>query len=160
MKALSLLAEGDLFAVDVTIVQKVIRNIAYTTVPSLPYAVAGIASMKGGIVTVISLAELLGYKRSDKAVHAIVFKFLANSSDQMGLLIDMPGDLIDIDENEIHPPVLAAGEEEKNYISGIVELEGKLYRIINVESIIKRFRDSGESGFDKKQVLREGNNNG
>ena len=160
MKALSLFSEGDLFAVDVTIVQKVIRNIAYTLVPSLPYAVAGIASMKGGIVTVISLAELLGHKRSEQAVHAIVFKFSADSSDQMGLLIDMPGDLIDIDENEIHLPVLTAGEEEKNCISGMVEAEGKLYRIINVESIIKRFRDSGESGVDKKQVLKEENNNG
>ena len=160
MKALSLLAGGDLFAVDVTIVQKVIRNIAYTLVPSLPYAVKGIASMKGGIVTVISLAELLGYKRNEKAVHAIVFKFLVNSNDQMGLLIDMPGDLIDIDDNEIHPPVLAAGEEEKNCISGMAEVEGKLYRIINVESIIKQFRDTGESGVDKKQILKEENNNG
>jgi len=160
MKALSLLAEGDLFAVDVTIVQKVIRNIPYTLVPSVPYAVAGIASMKGGIVTVISLAELLGHKRSEQAVHAIVFKFLADSSDQMGLLIDMPGDLIDIDDSKIHLPVLTAGEEEKNCVSGMAEVEGKLYRIINVESIIKRFRDSGESGVDKKQVLKEGNNNG
>jgi len=133
MKALSLLAEGELFAVDVTIVQKVIRNIPYTLVPSLPHAVAGIASMKSGIVTMISLAELLGRQRSDKAVHAIVFKFLADSNDQMGLLIDMPGELIDIDDNEIHPPVLTAGEEEKNCVSGMAEADGKLYRKINVE---------------------------
>ena len=152
MKALSLLAEGDLFAVDVTIVQKVIRNIPYTRVPSLPHTVAGIASMKGGIVTVISLAELLGHKKSDKAVHAIVFKFLADSNDQMGLLIDMPGDLIDINDEGIHPPVLAAGDEERNCVSGMAEADGKLYRILNVESIIKRFRDGGESGAGKKQV--------
>ena len=139
MNGLSLLADGALFAVDVTGVQKVVRNMAWTNVPAAPDAVVGIANLKGGIVTLLSLSELLGRKRSEHAVHAVIFKPFPNGNGQMGLLIDSPGDLITIDDDDILPPYLAADEIEYSFIKGLAELDGKLYRIIDVESIFNRF---------------------
>ena len=59
----------------------------------------------------------------------------------MGLMIEYADDLIDIDENEILPLPKTAGEDEHLCISGMVEAEGSLYRIINIDSIISRFKD-------------------
>ena len=139
MNGLSLLVDGTLFAVDVTSVQKVVRNMAYTPVPAAQDAVVGIANLKGGIVTLLSLAELLGRCRSDYAVHAVIFKSFANENGQMGLLIDSTGNLITINDDDIIPPYLTAEEEDHSFISGLAELDGRLYRIIDVDSIINRF---------------------
>ena len=144
MRGLSFLLDGELFAVDVTLVRKVVRNITFTPIHAAPGAVVGIANIKGRIVTVLSLAELLGREKSAGAVNAVVFKPLTDGNDQMGLLIDKQGDLIDIDENEILPPPRTAGEEEKSCISGMAEVAGTLYRIINIDSIISRFKDDAE----------------
>jgi len=142
LTGLSIFTDGELFAVDITLVQKVVRNIDFTPVPMAPPAVTGIANMKGGIITVLSLTELLGRKRSEQAVHAVVFKSFTNGNDQMGLLVDKPGDLINIEEDKILPPPLIAEEKEKHCISGMIEAEGKMHRIIDIVSIINRFKDS------------------
>ena len=154
MRCLSFLANDEFFAVDVALVQNTARNIAVTPVPTAPGAVVGIANMKGRIVTVLSLAALLrrgrdtgAQARGPRTVHAVVFKPFTGGDDQMALLMDKPGDLIAISENEILPPPLA-GAEENFYISGMAEVEGRLYRIINIGSIINKFTDSDEKNAD------------
>ena len=139
MRGLSFFDSGEFYTVDVTLVQKVVQNITYTHIPAAPGVVVGIANLKGGIVTLLSLSILLGCDSNNSAVNAIVFKPLTDGNDQMGLLIDKPGELIDINENEILPPPVSANEKDNFYISGVIEYSGKICRIINVESIIDRF---------------------
>ena len=146
MRGLSFFAGGELFAVDVTLVEKVIRNIPFTKIPAAPEAVLGIASIKGGIVTILSLTELLGRKKGPKASNAVIFKPFTNGNDQMGLLIEKPGGLIDIDDNEILPPPFLAYEGNKHCISSMAEVDGVLYRIINIDSIINRYKSSENAG--------------
>ena len=153
MKWLSFLVNDEIFAVDVTLVQKIARNIAVTPVPTAPNAVVGIANVKGRVVTVLSLAVLLKRSRDmgsrfDTRVHAVVFKPFTGADDQMALVIDKPGDLVTISENKILPLSWTTGEEEKLYISATAEVDDRLYRIINVESIVNRFRKSGEKNAD------------
>ena len=148
MRGLSFQADGELFTVDVTLVRKVVRNMAFTPIPASPRAVAVIANMKGRVVTVLSLAELLGRKSDAQAKNVVIFKSFTNGNDQMGLMIDRVNDLIDIDENEILPLLKTADEEEHLCISGMVEADGLLYRIIDVDSIISRFKD-GRTGDDE-----------
>lgn len=154
MVSLSFTAGGGLFAADVTYVQKVSR-MAVTPVPAAPEEVAGIANMKGKVVTILSIDALLGggEKRGKNGgaeiqgirnVSAVIFKpfnFNENGG-QMGLLMDKPGDLIDIDENKIIalPPAESEDKAEKKIcISGTAETGGKLYRIIDIGAIIERF---------------------
>ena len=135
-----------------TLVQKVARNLAVTPVPAAPEPIVGIANMKGRVVTILSLAALFGRGREKasglkgaQTVNAVVFKSFADGGDQMGLLIEKPGDLIEISDKKIRPPSLKTGAEEKFYLSGMAEVEGSLYRIINIEAIIKRFEDGGKN---------------
>ena len=148
MNGLSLLTDGEFFAVDITRVKKVTRSLAYTPVPAAPDEVAGIANLRGGIVTLISLAELLGHGKSEKAVHAVIFKPLANDNSQMGLLVDSPGELISINDAEILPPGFSAENIDMTFISGIAEVEGKLFRIIDIdlvkEKLIKRSKERND----------------
>jgi len=138
MKGLSVLSGGEWFVVDVTLVQKVIHNMAFTPIPAAPAAVVGIANMKGGIITLLSLSELLGYGRNPLAVSAVIFKSVTKGNDQMGLLIEKPEDLIVINEDEI---IML----EIPFISGLVKSKEKLYRIIDVDAIINRYKESSDT---------------
>jgi len=136
-------------------VQEVTRNMTVTPIPTAPPTVVGIANMKGRVVTILDLAALLrrgrdkgGEAYAVRTVSAVIFKPFAGSEDQMGLLIDKPGDLIEISEKQILPPPLTIGAEEKTYILGIAEVEENLYRIINIHSIVNRFKDGSKNQAD------------
>jgi len=171
MRVLSFYVDDELFAVDVDIVQKVARKIAVTHVPAAPDAITGIINLKGRVITVFNLNELLGRggkqyiktpfteRRKLQAadllnkkpvnnitadiVNIIVFKSISGTDDQMGLIMDKPGILIDIDDELIRQPSLATGMEESYCISGIAELDNTLYRIINIDSIIDKYKNNG-----------------
>jgi len=145
MRGLSFVAGGALYLVDVTLVQKVVRNMMATPVPTAPEAVVGIASLKGKIVTVLSLPVLLGRaaQKASAPISAIIIKPFGDSGDHVGLLIDKPGDLIAVNGDDILPPPVAADAEETHCISGVAETQGTLYRIVDMHAIIDRFMREG-----------------
>ena len=149
MKGLSFLVGGELYAVDVTLVQKVARMLAITPVPSAPLEIVGIANLKGKVVTVLSLSKLLGADESCEATlysNTIIFKYGSSHEDQMGLAVEKPGNLIDIDGDAIRSPPVTAGTEENRCISGVTEIDDSLYRIIDVEAILSRFIPDSDTG--------------
>jgi purine-binding chemotaxis protein CheW len=142
MKGLSFLVGGELYAVDVTLVQKVARMLAITPVPSAPLEIVGIANLKGKVVTVLSLSKLIGDDKPCEATlysNTIVFKYSLSNEDQMGLAVEKPGNLIDIDDSAIRSPPVSAGSEENCCISGVTEVDDDLYRIIDIEAILRRY---------------------
>ena len=142
MRGLSFTIHDELYAVDVTLVQKVARKLMITPVPSAPAEVVGIANLKGRVVTVINLNKLLNldnFQEAGNYINTIVFKACSSTEDQMGLSIEKPGNLITIDSDEMRSPPLTAESEEIPYISGVTEINDKFYRIIDIESIRRRY---------------------
>lgn len=129
---------------DVSLVQKIARGMAVTPVPSAPDEVAGIANLKGMVVTVLRVPALLGRKGSPErgpgAANVLVFKAAACGGDQMGFAVDAPGELIEIDEGRTER---LEGTEEARYIPRAFEFGGALCRIIDIDSVISRFREGG-----------------
>ena len=157
MRCLSFFADNEFYAVDVTLVQKVVRKMVVTPVPTAPGAVVGIANLKGRVVTLLDLTCLLGRvkKRTDISsdiVDAVVFKSLSGGANQTGLVIDKPGNLIDVDDDAISLPPLTTDSEDSYCISGIAEVDDRLYRIISIDSIIERYKHTGEKAANTMPV--------
>ena len=149
MRSLSFVIDGDLYAVDVTLVQKVARMLAVTPVPTAPAEVIGIANLKGKVITVLSLSKLLGSEKPCEAslyVNTIVFKPGSSHEDQMGLAVEKPGNLIDIDSSAIKSPPVTVSAEENFCISGVAEIEEKFYRIIDFEAIYRKYIYGADPG--------------
>ncbi len=147
IRGLSFYAGGELLAADVAYVQNIARNLEITPVPTAPRAVAGITNLKGKVVTLLCAPALLkagAPVRIYKQAAAIVFKPFSGEDDQMGLIIERPGDLIEIEEADIVPPPLAGGAQAAPYISGVAEVCGALYRVLDAKAIVDSFRNSGE----------------
>jgi len=148
MRGLSFIVGSELYAVDVTLVQKVARKLMITPVPSSPEEIVGIANLKGRVVTVLSLDKILGDNQACQAeryINTIVFKSGSGSEDQMGLAVDKPGNLIDINANDIRPPPLNANDKGSFCISGVAEVNNSFYRIIDIDSIHNKFSSGKDS---------------
>jgi chemotaxis signal transduction protein len=106
-------------------VQKITRNLPVTPVPAAPACVAGVANIKGKAATVLSIPALRyggPTAAGPRFVSAVVFKPVHNENDRMCLIMDKPGDLVELDGTK-----------------SVAEAGGQLYRIIDAEAIIKKF---------------------
>ena len=150
MRGLSFIIDDELYAVDVTLVQNVARKLAITPVPSAPREVLGIANLKGRVITVLSLMRILDSKKpcdAENYINTIIFKSDSGNENQMGLAVEKPGNLIDIDTDDIKPPPVTPGIEGNFCISGVTEIDRVFYRIIDIGSIQKKFTPGSDSGF-------------
>jgi len=141
MRVISFFFDGELFAVDVNRVQKIVRKMTLTYVPTAPEAIKGIINLKGKVITVFSLYNLLERKKqgvcydNKKEVDTIILNSFSGLEDQIGLIIDKPHNLMDIDDEII----CATGKDDSCFLTGIAELDNTLYRIINIDSIINKY---------------------
>jgi purine-binding chemotaxis protein CheW len=132
---------------------KVVRNVTVTPVPAAPEAVVGIINLKGMVITLLSLSALLGHSR-DRGAHgrrtanAIIFKPLSDGDDQMGLVIDAPGDLITLEAERIRPLPVNSSRQEKQIIYRLAETDEKLYRIIDLAAIVNTFTQTDDTSAD------------
>jgi len=143
MRCLGLRAADEWFAIDVTRVQKVVRNIPFTPLPVAPYAVVGLANLKGSVVTLLSFEELIGRERGQHSRAAVVFKTQSGERGLLGLLVERPDDIFELDDEKILPPPVSP--EEGSCILGIAEADGKLFRIINSDEIISAFKGGAKN---------------
>jgi len=151
MRVFSFYVDNELFAVDVNLVEKIVRKIPITYIPAAPDAVSGIINLKGRVITIFNLHELLGHKenqnytilKSANIANIVVFKSYSGSEEQLGLIMDRPGTLTIINDEEIRLPSLTTGAKESYCICGIAEIDNMLYRIIDIDSIINTYKNIG-----------------
>lgn len=156
LKYLTFFAAGQNFAVDASFIQRIVRGMMITPVPTASAEVLGIASIKRMVVTILSLAQLFCDRENGDlptipnshvkfSKTAIVFKPFSEN-DQFGFVTERLGELAEIDESAILPPSDRQAEKEASYIIGIAPYNKEFYRIIDISSIIGRFEEAGLHG--------------
>jgi len=148
MKALSFIVDGEFFAIDVSLVQTVVRKIPVTPIPTAPDEIIGIANFKGRVITVLCLHSFLESvdavpeKQHEGVYSTVIFKPLYGDEDQLGLAIDKAGDLIDIIESDTKPYVHSSTPGGHSCISSIAETNGTLYRIVDIHQISDKYKST------------------
>jgi len=166
MEALSFIVDGEFYAIDVSLVQTVVRKIPVTPVPTAPDEIIGIANFKGRVITVICLHSFLEFveakpERQPGSVYStVIFKPLYGDEDQFGLAIDKAGDLIDIIKSDTKPYFHSAEPEGHSCISSIVEIDGALYRIVDLHQISDRYKSAGDQLHKLTPASINSDNNG
>ncbi len=121
------------------LIREINRNVEYTSVPGAKPYIVGLFNMRGQVVTLFDLAMLIGLGQEQEIDRStcIILKAPANDPNQIGFLIDKPGDVIDLEQEECEiPPANVVGLEGE-YISQVVKLKDKLLIILDPEKIFK-----------------------
>ena len=118
-------AGGERLALPVECVHTIFRVSRITPVPGGPAEVAGLANLRGKIVTVVSLRVRLGMPRAAVSGPALAIG-IEHHGESIALLVDDVGDVISVSEAErvAAPPHLAAAR-----LRLVVELGDKIERL-------------------------------
>jgi two-component system chemotaxis response regulator CheV len=120
------------YGINVFKVKEVIRQVEITQAPSAPAFVAGMASLRGRLVSVIDLIAACGNPPPEKPPIMIVTEF---SQTMQAFLVESVETIVRIDWSDIHqPPTMLSGSSK---LTGVTRLaDGRLASILDVEQIM------------------------
>lgn len=121
--------QGQNYLISADDVEEVVDTIQITKVPLASNWIKGLINLRGTVVTVVGLAELLGIPSSDNNLNILIMK---NGEERKGLLIEEVIEVSDIDPSEIQ----LGSEQDEKHIKGVIALPDKVANIVDVTDAI------------------------
>jgi purine-binding chemotaxis protein CheW len=123
------------FCIATTAVREIRGWTPVTRLPHAPAFVLGVVNLRGAVLPIIDLAVRLGFPASQPtARHAII---VAELNQQIaGLLVDGVSDIFTAGQDQIQPTPDVAAEAARQFLSGVIAIDGRLINIIDVASLL------------------------
>jgi twitching motility protein PilI len=123
-------AGSRMFAADAGHVHEVVVSGSITPVPTARPYILGITLVRGRVVPVVSLGELLGFAGSDEAAPTLPRLLIVREGAlEVALMADATLGLFDID-------VMKLGASPRAEIAGEIEFRGKLLVVLSVPELL------------------------
>lgn len=136
MRILSFLLAGENYSVDIRQAREITKVSYVTGVPNTPSFIIGVMDLRGEIISLIDIRNLLGLTeklRIEKA--AVIVTDIAGSL--VGIVIDEIGETLDIEEESIQPPLATIDSKVAEYTKGQVQLKGEILSLLDLGKILK-----------------------
>jgi purine-binding chemotaxis protein CheW len=125
----------DQFAVDVSVVERVLRYTAPSLVPNLPSWIDGVIEHGGRVVPVIDLRTRFQMPRlAPRPEHRILV--LAVGEEWLGVTVDSVHEVLAVTVEEIAPPPPLFRGLAAEYLKGLVRREGSLLIFLDVARVL------------------------
>jgi purine-binding chemotaxis protein CheW len=127
---------GDLrFGVDILEIQEINRQRDLTLVPHTPRHVRGVINLRGEVVTVLDLRQILGLGELEftRDTRNIV---LHSGEEPVGVLVDRLSDVVTIQASELQPPPANISGLDARFMLGVHQQEGELLVVLRIEEIL------------------------
>lgn len=126
--------KGDMFAIPVLDVQEVIRSQPATEVPLSENCISGLINLRGQIVTLVNLRNLLGLEDnlSDQYMNVII----KSDESLYSIMVDEICDVIDVEDSTFEPTPDTISARLKSYASGVHKLEDRLLIILDLKKLL------------------------
>ncbi|WP_300379612.1 chemotaxis protein CheW [Clostridium sp.] len=103
-----------------------------TLVPKAPSYIKGLINLRGSIKSLIDINLLFNIKSEKKQNNIIILKL---DEEEIGITVDEVEEVIDIDEQKLQK---LDTHNIESYINGVIEVNGKLLTIIDIEKLINQ----------------------
>lgn len=138
--------DGDLYAVPVEFVDRVIKIPPITPVPNAPRAIIGIFHLRGSVVLALDLASRMGIPRLKPLSQNFLF-VVRYKKDQFAILIDKPKVIVHVPVLDIHSSdSILTARVPQQYVRGTFMYEEVLREPTKKRTIIIEYKDA-----DKKE---------
>lgn len=121
------------FAVHVDRCRELTRGLHITNVPLADKHIAGIANVRGEIVTIVDLNVLLGMEAPAKG-RAIV-RIRSGDGNTICIVADKIHEILTVEDADLHEVPSNLSNLKLEYLSGAFRSGGKLYLIVNAARI-------------------------
>jgi len=143
---------GTFYGLPVEQVQEVLRPAPITRVPVAAPAVRGLLHLRGTIVTVIDLAQVLGMPASDDRPrpHVVV----RDGERSVSLLVDAIGDVQRHARETVQPSPGTLSTAIRELVAGAIPQPNELLLVLQLEPVLQRAFDP-QGGPERREDARE-----
>lgn len=147
------MTEGEVFAVDMSPVQEIIRVPDVVRVPMAPRSLQGLSNLRGKVLPIISLRHIFGFgeKEYDDATRAIVI----DQGQALGFVVDRVISVVGVEGKQIEDVTALNGTVDTELLSGLLKnISGHdMVMVLDFTKLIsKEFKEI--SAISKSQVNR------
>lgn len=120
------------FAVDTDKILSINDMMPITKVPKSPNYIKGLINLRGSIKSLVDINLLLNIDSSKEQDNIIILKV---DDEELGITVDEVEEVIEIEEQKIQK---LETHNSEAYIKGIIDLDGKLLTVIDIEKLINQ----------------------
>ncbi|HEC62557.1 MAG TPA: chemotaxis protein CheR [bacterium] len=130
---------GKDYGIDIMKVKEISKETSFTFVPNTPPYVRGVHNLRGEIIPVIDFRKMfyLPSENGEYAEEELIILRLENER-ILGAVVDSIDKVLSVSEQRIQPPHPLFGDINIEYIAGVVEEEGRLFIILDVDRIFNQ----------------------
>lgn len=130
------------FAIDIASVHEINRVVEITRIPNAPEHVQGVINLRGKIVPIVDMRELLGFEPKEaRATSRIIVVEVGGM--MLGFLVDSVSEVVRLPRSAVDEPPTFSSGVASNYIDGVGKVDDRLLILLNLDSM---FVPSGGNG--------------
>ena len=126
---------GQEFCIDVMSIREIRVWTPATPIAHAPHYVCGVINLRGAVLAIVDLAAKLGFPPTEPSTrHAILVVQIGDQS--VGLLVEGVSEILSISRDNIQPTPDVASQVARDYVSGVIALDGRMISMISAEAIV------------------------
>lgn len=136
---LTFLLGGEPFAISILVVKEIIEYGNLTAVPMMPDFIRGVINLRGQVLPVVDLSARFGRAQAEVARRTcVIIVEMDNDGERqdVGVVVDSVSEVMDIPADIIQPAPAFGAKIRADFISGMVEIEGRFVIILNVDRVL------------------------
>jgi purine-binding chemotaxis protein CheW len=119
-----------LCALDAASVQEVIRVGPVTPVHFAPEEVLGIFNLRGRIVTIVDIGQLLGFPAALPGPDSRIF-IVEDCGEFIGMLVDRVDEVVEVESDQWQPPPANVNRGQGRFFKGVCRSGGRVITLLN-----------------------------
>ena len=123
-----------LFALNILDVQEILEDAEITRVPTTPYFLQGVINLRGDIVPVVDIREILHLKMKPKTRDSR-FMILNIQKVQLGILVDAITEVTRIEKRVAQPESVQVGISDGKFISNVIHYKDSFLVLLHLENL-------------------------
>jgi len=146
---------GKDYGIDIMKVKEISKAKRFTFVPNADPYVRGVYNLRGDIISIIDLRIMFNLPAPKWEENSFEDMIILRLDDYLiGVIVDSIDKVVGINSETIQPPHPIFGDINIKFIKGVVENEGRLYLILDVEKILGDTRRQEETS-PQPQLVKE-----
>ncbi len=137
---------GKDYAIDIMKVKEIAKAGRFTYVPNALPFVLGVYNLRGDIIPIIDLRLFFNIEMPEREYDALENMLIVSVGElTFGVVVDEIDKVVGIQKSSINPPHPLFGDISIKYIQGVVEVNNRLYILLDIEKIFGSKSDNKSS---------------
>jgi purine-binding chemotaxis protein CheW len=132
--------KSQLYGIDVTQVQEVVKSMAMSRIPLALHYVRGLINLRGQVATAVGLREMFQLEGQTETSSMNVI--LRHEGALIALQVDEIGDVMEVERGDIESIPSTIPDSIRSYMSGVFQLKNSLLCVIDLNKLFKNVSES------------------